>query len=143
MGGKMSRNKGQRGERAVIKILQPVVDRVYLNHDIESPQLQRNLLQSDSGGFDIYGLDWAAIEVKWQENYAIPMWWRQTIEQCGEEQVPILFYRRSRVPWTVRMLADVSCGRLSEGVVVPVDMRVHEFLKYFEAELDAQLSSLG
>lgn len=139
MGGKMSRDKGQRGERQVIKLLKPIVDRVYLAYGIDPPLLQRNLLQSDRGGFDVYGLDWMALEVKWQETYAVPMWWRQTLDQCGEGQIPVLFYRRSRVPWSVRVLADVSAGRVEGGAFFPVDMRVHDFLKYFEIELAGQL----
>lgn len=140
MGGKMSRDKGKRGERQVIKLLKPIVDRVYLKYGIDPPLLQRNLLQSDCGGFDVYGLDWMALEVKWQEDYAIPMWWRQTLSQCGEDQVPVLFYRRSRVPWTVRMFVDASVGRIDGGAIFPADMRVHDFLKYFELELSARLN---
>lgn len=108
MAGKMSRNKGKRGEREIIALLQPVVSEVYTAHGLEPPVLKRNTMQSDGGGFDIHGLEWCALEVKRQETLCLPAWWRQTLRQAGPGTLPVLAYRQSREPWRVRVPVDCS-----------------------------------
>lgn len=98
MGGLASRNKGKRGEREVIKLLQPIVDSVYGEGAI---LLQRNMLQSDKGGCDIAGLEKFAIEIKRHERLNVKAWWRQTLEQAKPHQIPVLFYRQNGESWTV------------------------------------------
>lgn len=85
MGGAMSRNKGQRGEREVIKLLQPTVTRCYMEKGLDVPSLERNLMQSRAGGFDIVGLEWMALEVKRQEVLNVNLWWKQTCAQAGTD----------------------------------------------------------
>lgn len=87
MGGLMSRNKGQRGEREVIALLQPTVDRLYVQAGYPTPILARNLSQSREGGFDIAGLEWLAIEVKYQENENVKGWWEQACRQAGVDHL--------------------------------------------------------
>lgn len=121
MSGLKSLNRGKRGEREVVKILQRVVDKVYLEtlnskfysagepgHSIEvyqelgkAPVIQRNTLQSDRGGQDMAGISFLAVEVKFCETYALPAWWRQTCAQATNGKIPVLFFRRSFVDWTV------------------------------------------
>lgn len=126
MGGNMSRDKGQRGEREICKLLQPVVNEVYESKGLLPPVLERNLMQTRNGGFDIAGLDWIALEIKRHETLQIPAWWAQTKEQAlvkqrsgggkgctaGEpqgqgsrpyERIPVLMYRKNRSPWRVMM----------------------------------------
>ena len=74
MAGLMSRNKGKRGEREVVKLLQPVVNEVYESLGLEPPLLERNLMQSHKGGCDLAGLDWLALEVKYQEQQQMTSW---------------------------------------------------------------------
>lgn len=108
MGGRMSRDKGKRGEREIIALLQPVVDQAFKTLRMDSwdldTRLRRNTLQSDSGGYDIVGpgMDYFAVEVKFQEQLSVETWWKQTQEQTKHGQVPVLFYRKSRLPWRVR-----------------------------------------
>jgi len=132
MGGKMSRNKGQRGEREVISYLQPVVDRVAESYAITPPMLQRNLLQSHAGGHDVFGLHWLALEVKLCETYNLNAWWEQTLEQAQGVAEPVLWYRRSRVPWRVRMYGYLDRDRRER---VLVDIVVEDFITYFEYRL--------
>lgn len=87
MSGNMSRNKGQRGEREVIKLLQPTVSRVYVEAGFPMPELTRNLSQSREGGFDISGLDWLALEVKYQETENVKGWWEQACRQAGVDHL--------------------------------------------------------
>jgi hypothetical protein len=103
-----SRAKGKRAESEVRVILQSVVNRVCRDLGIEAgderrPLMQRNTLQSHAGGADIIGIDFMALEVKYCETFAIPAWWRQTLRQTKTGQVPVLMYRRSRVPWTIML----------------------------------------
>ncbi len=139
MGGKMSRNKGQRGEREVISILQPIVEKVYKSMGLEPVKLERNLVQTRNGGFDIVGLDWIALEIKFQEVYNLKSWWKQTLEQANGEQIGVLIYRKSRVPWRVRVEGFLALG--DKRVKMPVDISLNSFLVYFENKLILELKT--
>lgn len=104
--GRMSRNKGARGEREIIELLQPVVTEAYAAQgypDDWVPVLKRNTMQADGGGFDIHGLEWCALEVKRAETLCLPAWWRQTLRQAGQTKHPVLAYRKSHQPWRFRL----------------------------------------
>jgi hypothetical protein len=144
MGGKYSRDKGKRGEREVIELLQPVVNQVREVLELPPMQLKRNTLQSDRGGNDIAGLPWLAIEVKFHAKLALNAWWAQTIEQAAREydgrvaQVPVLFYRTTgRTAWRVRMWGALH----GEGrtVATLVDVASDDFLRWFRIQLAARL----
>lgn len=136
MSGSFSRNKGGRGEREVIKMLQPIIDRVYRNFPtLTPPFLQRNTLQSHKGGFDITGLDWAAIEVKRVEKLQLTEWWRQAVRQAKEGQEPFLFYRRSREKWSVRCYGFLPLAPSEKRMHCVVTIDVETFLAYFELRL--------
>jgi hypothetical protein len=103
MGGKSSRNKGARGEREFIAILQQVVDGVFGSGKVT---LKRNLFQTREGGADVAGFpDWLdvyAVEVKRQETLQLRQWWRQTVSQCTRGlQYGILAYRRNGEDWSI------------------------------------------
>lgn len=117
MGGKMSRNKGQRGEREVVKLIQPVVNQVYGMRGLEPPAIERNLMQSRSGGYDIVGLEWLALEVKFQESLSVDQWWQQTIQQAKIGQVPVLIYRKSHIKWKVMMPVSITPACQVRGIV--------------------------
>ena len=72
MGGAMARNKGARGERAVVKILQDIVTEEYSKVGLRPVELQRNLMQAyktngGEGNHDLVGVSWMALEVKHHE----------------------------------------------------------------------------
>lgn len=139
MAGTMSRNKGQRGEREVIALLQPVLDEVYGSVGLESPALARNLMQSRNGGFDVVGLDWLALEVKFQQQENVATWWRQCKEQAGPgDREPVLFYRRNNAKWRIRMFGCLVAG--SERVRCPVDIGLEAFLAYLTLRLRRELT---
>ena len=139
MGGMMSRNKGQRGEREIVDLLQPVVNEIYAIFNLEPPKLKRNTLQSDGGGSDIAGIPWLAIEVKYHADIKLSSWWKQTVEQAEQGQEPILFYRRNNIPWKVKMYGML--GRPVCCYTVPVIVEVPDFLAWFRARLTQELSS--
>lgn len=147
MSGAMSRNKGQRAEREVAKLLQPVVTTVWneLGKDGPAPNLQRNLMQSHKGGHDLVGLDWLALEVKHQEQFALAAWWQQTKEQADKagqrmlvEVEPVLFYRKNNVAWRVIMRGYLDV-RGERRVRCPVNIGIEAFLVWFKLRLLAEL----
>lgn len=146
MGGNMSRNKGQRGEREAAALLMewatPVVDAVRSLPDgaerlLDDVVLVRNLMQSRAGGYDIDGLPWLALEVKRHETLSVPAWWRQTLDQTGKDQVACLMYRMNRTQWRfkVRLLVG-HYGKVVTGVSsLDVEMSIDEAKKWFKSEL--------
>lgn len=137
----MARNKGKRGERGVIDLLQPVIEeacRLCAVDDV--PLLQRNTLQSDRGGFDICGLEWLAPEVKNCETFQLDKWWQQACRQTKKGQTTVLFYKRNHVPWRVRMPGVLYCeaGPNTWHPCV-MDVSMEDFLIYFKMRVIAEL----
>lgn len=143
MGGRMSQNKGKRGEREIINLLQPIVDRIYgLYPSLGTPPiLQRNTLQSDRGGFDIVGLDWFAPEVKFQESLNVNTWWRQTAAQAQGKQEPVLFFRQSRKAWRVMMKMYANTDTKGERFFSRAEISMENFMLYFEYRLHAEVKA--
>jgi len=137
MGGTSSQNKGKKGEREVVAILQPLVSQVYIGMGLDAPLLQRNLLQSHRGGCDIVGLEWLALEVKLQEQFAVDAWWQQTLDQCGQRQRPVLFYRKNNVQWKVRCIVTMQAG--GTWLAMPATLSVPDWLRWFRATLIEEL----
>lgn len=141
MGGLTSRNKGKRGEREIVNILQPVVDEVCAKNGFVQIELQRNTIQCDRGGYDIVGLDFLAIEVKHQEQLQPETWWKQTVKQTKKGQTPVLFYRKNRMDWRVRMPGVLFCatckGAWHEATV---DISIECFLGYLRKRLLQQFN---
>ena len=137
----MSRNKGKAGEREVVKLLQPVVNEVYSAMDLEIPILQRNLMQSDRGGFDIAGLEWMALEVKRRETMALNAWWVQTLKQARYDQVPVLLYRGNHEPWRACLLGMLPMGYREDWLQARVTVDLPDFLTWFRRRLHYELLS--
>ena len=135
--GKFARDKGQRGEREAIAVLQPVVNEVYKAMAKVPPELARNLSQTRNGGFDIEGLEWIALEIKRHETTQLSQWWAQTKSQAGSERVPVLMWRKNGGKWSVRMFGFLDAGGLR--VRCPVDISIDAFLVYFKESLQHRL----
>ncbi len=87
------RNKGNAGERELFKLLSGELGFV----------VKRNLSQARGGGADCIQIPGWSVECKRQEKLNCNAWWQQTLDQCGEGEEPILFYRQSRQPWQAIM----------------------------------------
>jgi hypothetical protein len=134
------RQKGQRGEREVVKLLQDVVDRVRARYAAEPIVLQRNALQAHLGGADLHGLDGFSVEVKFCEQENLGSWWRQTIRQAEKmDGVPVLFYRATRQPWSVKFRAYVQTPLDRELVEMDVETTLEDFLDWFEFAYDERM----
>lgn len=143
-----ARAKGQRGEREVIGLLQPVVKKVYEEFGLVVIDLERNLMQSMKGGYDIVGLDWLALEVKRVENTGasgVNSWWAQTTRQAAEHQEAVLFFRPNQSHWSIKMygylLGDSAAGW--PRVRSPVVIDLPTFLAWFEMRLRWHLQQLS
>jgi hypothetical protein len=126
--GNMQRNKGQRGEREVLKLFATAFEAVGRSDLAEV--LKRNVGQSDRGGFDIVGIPGIALEVKYQETLAIEQWWKQTLEQAGKD-LPVLMYRSNRTKWRCRCYTWLTVG----GCWVVSDLDAHAFIASYSKTL--------
>jgi len=133
-----AKEKGKRGEREVVGILQEIVNAEHLRWGIPPVEISRNLNQFQrEGRFDIFGVPWAAIEVKFCETKTLGSWWRQCLEACEDNQEPILFYRSSHEPWRVRMLGELRGEEISH--CGPVDIDLEFFKRYFQGRVYEEL----
>lgn len=111
MTGRASREKGARAERELANLLAENL----------SLEIRRNLIQYQSGGFDLTGLPWA-LEVKRCETLNIKGWWTQACQQseAGPEadKLPALAYRRSRQPWRFVVPAHVCIAHYWPSVEI-------------------------
>lgn len=143
-----SRAKGQRGEREVIDLLQPIVTECYsitlgivgrgASPHPPPPTLQRNSLQADRGGSignaDIAGLDFLAIEVKNQAHLDVETWWRQCAECAKNSRTgaePVLIYKAGHGKWRARLKGSIGFS-VSEVRTV-CDVGLEPFLQWFRA----------
>lgn len=129
-----SRAKGQRGERQVIDLLQPIVDRVHAQHSLSPVLLQRNTLQAHMGGEDIANLHGFSVEVKFCETITLKQWWEQCLRQAKARQAhPVLFYRKSKQKWAVKTNCFCETPKSGYKVSAAVEMTIEDFLTWFEA----------
>ncbi|MBL4904327.1 MAG: hypothetical protein JKY62_17015 [Desulfocapsa sp.] len=131
--GKFACSKGKRGEQEVVRLLQPIVDKVFEARGLEPVKLFRNKNQSALGGYDIDGIDWLALEVKRQENLNINSWWKQTVRQASMEQVPVLIYKQNHKKWKIQMFGYLDCD--GKRVKTKVEISLEAFLVYFEVKM--------
>lgn len=145
MGGARSRNKGARGEREVLGMLQPIVDRVCDACGKVRLEIRRNYAQRYAPKqYDLIGIPWLAVEVKRVENLSgLGSWWRQTLAATKDLQTPVLFYRKNHGKWKVKTRVPVRAGNKGEGaphVWATVTMDIDSWLVWFEQRLKHELS---
>ena len=134
----MARNKGARGEREVIKILQPIHNEEYSAAELPIVDIERNLQQYIAGGNDIRGLHGISLEVKFCETFNLKAWWNQTVTQAERVKgIPVLIYRRSRIAWRVRMYGNIGDNMVNVKTIVDID--IDSFLIYYRHRVRAML----
>lgn len=127
-------NKGKNGEREVVNLLQPHVNRIYQGIGLPAPDLLRNQMQSAVGGYDIVGLPWLALEVKRQEQLQLNTWWKQVTAAATSNQVPVVIYRQNRQKWQVLMPAWLHTGGQGH-MEIRAQCTLEHFLGWFEQRL--------
>jgi hypothetical protein len=122
--GRRSRSKGKRGENQVVHLIQPWWQLIEPGAEFASTPSSGGWRKSGSirrdmrlaGDLTTNATFWPfTVEVKWREAWSpaglvaghrspVWSWWRQAVEQAREEAgVPMLWFKRSRYPWTVMM----------------------------------------
>ena len=134
MAKSFAQSKGARGEREIVQLLQPVVTRIYSEAGLEVPDLQRNTIQSDKGGYDIVGLNWLAIEVKRCETLNLNSWTEQCLRQAKSGQTPVLFFKQNHQKWRVMMHSILVTGGAS-NLKVWGEIKMDDFVLYFSYRL--------
>lgn len=133
--GKMARQKGARGEREAKQVLIEILAPLYARYQQDPPRIERNLMQNRSGGYDLVGLDWLALEVKRREKVELREWWEQTLRQTQEGQIPLLMWKQNYRPWRFRTrLWAVRTGALT------VDLDRENFEMWLRSECSWRLS---
>ena len=95
--GKMSRDKGQRGEREVVHFLR--------DHGFEARRGQQH--RGGPGSPDvIHSIPNLHIEVKFTERFSLYPAMDQADEDAGDGEVPVVFHRRNSERWVVIMDAS-------------------------------------
>lgn len=137
--GKASRDKGGRGEREFMAIIQPLVDKVCEETGNPKIVLRRNRDQRFAKKqYDVIGIPWIALEIKRQENPSgIGSWWKQTLQACGHRQYPVLAYRQNYQPWKIRMRVHVAAG--GGWMWMTINITLEAFLEWFEQMLRQKL----
>lgn len=130
------RHKGQRGEREAADLIQGWVNEVMTAADRQPVELKRNLMQSKEGGYDLVGISWLALEVKRHETLSVNTWWKQTLRQTKDDQIPMLMYRQNRVPWRFRVkVRTAHYGLITSGVhEVVADFDLDNMKRWLQAE---------
>jgi len=107
-----SRAKGKNGELQLFKKLS--LDLGFI--------VERNLDQTRGGGADTISIPGWRIEVKRVEKDAYMQWWQQTIDQCGDGEKPMLFYRANRQPWKAMLrVFDINPDLVNRNYVAVVE----------------------
>ena len=137
-----SRSKGQRGEREVVKLLQAACDEVYSHYGLTAPFIERNQNQTNEGGYDLIGLPFLAPEVKMCERFQLDKWWEQCEGQATKGELPVLFYRKSRVKWRVRMYGFFVVDKHNRRKYV-ADISIDDFLDWLKFMIYSNLTAEG
>lgn len=128
-----ARSKGQRGEREIVKSLQEQVDSIHRLYHQEPITLQRNALQAHLGGADLHGLEGFAVEVKFCENETLGSWWAQCLRQAEKlKAVPVLIYRASFQPWTVKLRLFANTPKDMDQIEMDVTVSWEDFIVWFK-----------
>lgn len=97
MSGRMSREKGKRGERYVSNLLQ--------EHGFDTSRSAQFCGKTGQAA-DVVGLPHIHIEVKFQERMTLYDWMRQAVEDStanGEGNIPTVFHKQNRKDLLVTM----------------------------------------
>ncbi len=103
------RAKGANGEREIINVLIPIVQRCMREQGFRVEQvtqayncIQRNQNQSAVGGNDLSHTFGLSFEVKRQEALSINTWWNQCAAAAKpNNELPVLVYRQNKQAWRV------------------------------------------
>lgn len=133
------RQKGQEGEREIVRALEPIVQRLLKDGGYpvpDKPIIQRNQNQSAVGGSDLSNTFGLCIEVKRQEQLSINTWWKQCTDAAKSNgETPVLLYRQNGKKWRCVVMAQLqlpSVDAVSSIMIARIEMSWDDFLSWFE-----------
>jgi hypothetical protein len=95
-----------------------------------SNRIERNLQQSASGGHDLLGIPFYAVEVKKVEKPQLGAFWEQACEQAKRVNLePLLVYKMGRQDWRCRCRVMHRSGNL-----VVADCQLMAWMTEFQIE---------
>lgn len=100
--GKAARAKGNRGELEFAKLI---------DHWLDDAVVKRT---PNSGGLwipgDLNGVPYIHVEAKRQETICMGAWIKQATEDCPEDLIPLIGYRKNHMRWRIDMDAEDFLG---------------------------------
>lgn len=146
------RQKGAEGERQVYKMLNEIIVEVmtglaYPPEEVAKAKtmVQRNQNQTAVGGCDLTNTFGMAIEVKRQEQLAVPAWWRQTVTSAEKNnELPVLIFRQNNKPWRIRTYGFLHAPGANGGwtsVQAVVEFDEATFKTWFRAWVTGKLQN--
>lgn len=138
--GANPRTKGRRAEFLARDLLQAVNDEVGLLLGIDMEKVDRNLVQTRGGGFDLIGTYDFAVEVKHHETPDVKNWWNQALQQAGSTYIPVLMYKSNNKPFKVRTIMGYTTPDNRSEIRCAADISLENFLLIYKHHL---LSILG
>ena len=98
MSGKMSRDKGKRGERELSKTLTELL----------GVECRRGQQYNGIEGQDVVGVDGLHIESKWVERLNLRDAYAQAQADAAANDVPVVCHKKNNQPWLITMaLSDI------------------------------------
>jgi len=136
-----ARNKGKRGEREVVALLQGILQANKLTDHFSAENIGRNLSQTRGGGFDIENVPLLAVEVKYQETPNFKSYWNQAYKQAlqhceafpDDPLTPVVFWRKARAKWKVLIPAAFLEG--CESIPEYIEMDTKTFTYWWVSRL--------
>lgn len=93
--GKAQREKGKRGERMLAKELRELTGKENIKRGVQ--------YHGGPDSPDVMGLDGVHIECKFVEKLNVREALKQSEDDAGEGEVPVVIHKTSRQPWIVTM----------------------------------------
>lgn len=115
-----ARAKGRTGEYEARDLIIRWLSPVYEAAAVAMPEVKRNIEQWRSGGYDLVGIEWLALECKRVEQVHLDKWWRQTLAATRPGQVPFLLWRRNRQRWSARTVVNSYHGHDADAYLFKV-----------------------
>lgn len=140
------RNKGKAGEHEAINIIKERMRLVEsrlsgtgMRVKAASDDVQRNSLQSRSGGYDAHGIPIIALEIKRDETMPVHAMWEQAKRQAKNRELPVLMWRRNKGKWAIRTYAALTNIVGQPMMQVVADLALDDFLDYYERLYETHL----
>ena len=138
---KNSRDKGNRGQRAVAKLLSTWWGAEFASTPLSGGFATKRFRDDWNAAADVVTPDDTfpfSVEVKWQEDWCLDTlltsevgkvwkWWEQCVDEAPEGRIPLLVFKRNNQPWLYMIdtleTKALTLGERNFGVQIPAELR--------------------